>query len=121
MKGKAFATRDVEPGSQELCPPSCYKNNHGGGLYLVPKKLTSTLEGISENYGKIEKFAPSNRLICRGLMKAKSLIFIAIAALCVATPTFAKRRIVQTRNGREVVLNTHRHDSRSSRFFGMSE
>ena len=50
-------------------------------------------------------------------MKTKLLIFTAIAALCVATPAFAKHRVVQTRNGRAVVVNTHRHDSRSSHVF----
>jgi Putative peptidoglycan binding domain len=50
-------------------------------------------------------------------MKAKLLIFTAIAALCVATPAFAKHRVVQTRNGQAVVVNTHRHDSWSSRVF----
>ena len=50
-------------------------------------------------------------------MKAKLLILTAIVALCVTTPAFAKHRVVQTRNGRAVVVNTHRHDSRSSRVF----
>jgi len=47
-------------------------------------------------------------------MKAKLLILTAIAAVCVTTPAFAKHRVVQTRNGRTVVVNTHRHDSRGS-------
>jgi len=50
-------------------------------------------------------------------MKAKLLILTATVALCVTTPAFAKHRVVQTRNGRAVVVNTHRHDSRSSRVF----
>ena len=50
-------------------------------------------------------------------MKAKLLILTAIAALCVTTPALAKHRVVQTRNGQAVVVNTHRHDSRSSRVF----
>ena len=50
-------------------------------------------------------------------MKVKLLILTAIAALCVTTPAFAKHRVVQTRNGRAVVVNTHRHDSRSSHVF----
>jgi hypothetical protein len=50
-------------------------------------------------------------------MKAKLLILTAIFALCVTTPAFAKHRVVQTRNGQAVVVNTHRHDSRSSRVF----
>ena len=56
MKGKAFATTGVEWGFQELTPPFCYKNSHGQAVYLLPKKVTSTLKGISENYGKIERF-----------------------------------------------------------------
>jgi len=48
-------------------------------------------------------------------MKAKLLILTAIAALCITTPAFAKHRVVQSRNGQAVVVNTHRHDSRSSR------
>lgn len=47
-------------------------------------------------------------------MKAKLLILTAIAALCLTTPAFAKHRVVQTRNGRTVVVNTHRHDLRGS-------
>ena len=58
-----------------------------------------------------------NRLICKGLMKTKLLILTAIAALGVTTPAFAKHRVVQTRNGRAVVVNTHRHDSQSSHVF----
>src|SRR5438270_10760341 len=50
-------------------------------------------------------------------MKAKLLILTAIAALCATTPAFAKHRVVQTRNGRAVVVNTHRHDSRRSSVF----
>ncbi len=50
-------------------------------------------------------------------MKTKLLILTAIAALGVTTPAFAKHRVVQTRNGRAVVVNTHRHDSRSSQVF----
>jgi len=50
-------------------------------------------------------------------MKAKLLTLTAIAALCVTTPAFAKHRVVQTRNGKAVVVNTHRHDSRSSHVF----
>jgi len=51
-------------------------------------------------------------------MKAKLLVLTAIAAaVCMATPAFAKRRIVETRNGQAVVVNTHRHDSRSSHVF----
>jgi hypothetical protein len=50
-------------------------------------------------------------------MKAKLLILTAIAALCVTTPAFAKHRVVQTRNGQAVVVNTHRHDSRNSSVF----
>jgi len=50
-------------------------------------------------------------------MKAKLLILTAIAALSVATPAFAKHRVVQTRNGHAVVVNSHRHDSRGSRVF----
>jgi putative peptidoglycan binding protein len=50
-------------------------------------------------------------------VEAKLLILTAIAALCVAPPTFAKHRIVQTRHGREVVVNTHGHDSPRSHFF----
>src|SRR5690349_16370749 len=117
MKGKAFATPDIEGGSQRTTPRSCYKNSHGQAVYLLPKKVTSTLKGISGNYGKIERFASNNRLTCKGLMKAKLFILTAIAVLCVATPAFAKHRVVQTRNGRAVVVNTHRQDSRSSRVF----
>jgi hypothetical protein len=47
-------------------------------------------------------------------MKAKLLTLIGIAALCLTTPALAKHRVVQTRHGRPVVVNTHRHDSRSS-------
>jgi hypothetical protein len=47
-------------------------------------------------------------------MKAKLLILTAITALCATTPAFAKHRVVQTRNGQAVVVNTHGHDSRSS-------
>ena len=50
-------------------------------------------------------------------MKTKLLILAAIAALCVTTPAFAKQRVVETRNGRAVVVNTHRHDSRGSRVY----
>src|SRR6476620_12505937 len=50
-------------------------------------------------------------------MKTKLLILTAIAALGVTTPAFAKHRVVQTRNGRAVVVNTHRYDSRSSHVF----
>ena len=50
-------------------------------------------------------------------MKAKLLILTAIAALSVATPAFAKHRVAQTRNGQTVVVNTHRHDARSSQVF----
>lgn len=50
-------------------------------------------------------------------MKAKLLTLTAIAALCVTTPAFAKHRVIQTRNGQAVVVNLHRHDSRSSRVF----
>src|SRR5690242_4830764 len=50
-------------------------------------------------------------------MKAKLLILTAVAALWATTPAFAKHRVVQTRNGRAVVVNTHGHDSRSSRVF----
>src|SRR6478672_6710665 len=50
-------------------------------------------------------------------MKTKLLILTAIAALGVTTTAFAKHRVVQTRNGRAVVVNTHRHDSRSSSVF----
>ena len=80
-------------------------------------RITSTLKGISENYGKIEGFLSGHRLIRKGLMKAKLLILTAIAALCVTTPAFARHRVVQTRNGRAVAVNTHRHDSRGSRVF----
>jgi hypothetical protein len=81
-------------------------------------RITSTLKGVSENYGKTERFLLGNRLTFKGLMKAKLLIITAIAALCVTTPAFAKHRVVRTRNGQAVVVNTHRHDSRSSRVFG---
>ena len=47
-------------------------------------------------------------------MKAKLLILMAIAALCVSTPALAGQRVVQTRDGRAVVVNTHRHVSRGS-------
>ena len=50
-------------------------------------------------------------------MKAKLLTLTAIAALCVTTPAFARHRVVQTRRGQAVVVNTHRHDSRGSRVF----
>ena len=50
-------------------------------------------------------------------MKAKLLIVMAIAGLCVGTPAFAAQRVVQTRNGRAVVVNTHGHDWRSSRVY----
>ena len=50
-------------------------------------------------------------------MKAKLIILTAVAALSIAMPAFAKHRVVQTQNGRAVVVNTHRHDSRSSRVF----
>ena len=50
-------------------------------------------------------------------MKAKFLILTAIAALSGATPAFAKHRVFQTRNGQTVVVNTHRHDPRSSQVF----
>ena len=50
-------------------------------------------------------------------MKTKLLILTAIAALGVTTTAFAKHRVVQTRNGRAVVVNTHRHDSRRSSVF----
>jgi putative peptidoglycan binding protein len=47
-------------------------------------------------------------------MKAKLLILMAIAALCVSTPAFGRQRVVQTRDGRAVVVNNHRHYSRGS-------
>jgi hypothetical protein len=50
-------------------------------------------------------------------MKAKFLILTAIAALFGATPAFAKHRVFKTHNGQTVVVNTHRHDSRSSHVF----
>ena len=50
-------------------------------------------------------------------MKAKLFILTAISALSLATPAFAKHRVVQTRNGHAVVVNTHRQDSGSSRVF----
>jgi hypothetical protein len=51
-------------------------------------------------------------------MKAKLLIFVvAVTALCVSAPAFARERVIQTRNGRAVVVNTHRHLSGASSVF----
>lgn len=47
-------------------------------------------------------------------MKAKLLILTAITALCVSKPAFARQHVVQTRNGRAVVIDTHHHDSHAS-------
>jgi Putative peptidoglycan binding domain len=49
-------------------------------------------------------------------MKAKLLILSAIVALSLTTPAFAKRHVVQTRNGQAIVTNTghHRNHWRSS-------
>ena len=42
-------------------------------------------------------------------MKAKLLILSAIVALSLTTPAFAKRHVVQTRNGQGIVTNTGHH------------
>src|SRR5207247_6017401 len=42
-------------------------------------------------------------------MKAKLLILGAIVALSLTTPAFAKRHVVQTRNGQAIVTNTGHH------------
>src|SRR6266568_8512214 len=42
-------------------------------------------------------------------MKAKLLILGAIVALSLTTPAFAKRHVVQTRNGQAIVTNTGNH------------
>jgi hypothetical protein len=42
-------------------------------------------------------------------MKAKLLIFSAIVALSLTTPAFAKKRVIQTRNGQAVVTSTGNH------------
>src|SRR5947199_156793 len=42
-------------------------------------------------------------------MKAKLLILSAIVALSLTTPAFAKRHVVQTRNGQAVVTNSGNH------------
>ena len=54
MKDKALARPGVEWGSQELAPPFCYRNGHEQAVYLLPKKVTSTLKGVSENYEKLK-------------------------------------------------------------------
>ena len=49
-------------------------------------------------------------------MRAKLLILSAIVALSLTTPAFAKRHVVQTRNGQAIATNTghHRNHWRSS-------
>src|SRR6266566_751977 len=42
-------------------------------------------------------------------MKAKLLILSAIVAISLTTPAFAKRHVVQTRNGQAVVTNSGNH------------
>ena len=50
-------------------------------------------------------------------MKAKLFILMAVAALCISTTALAGERVVQRRDGRAVIVNPHRHDSRGSRVF----
>ena len=51
-------------------------------------------------------------------MKAKLLIVITIAGLGLTTGSaFASQQVVETRNGRAVVVRTHRHDAHNSSVF----